>query len=178
MIKDSLHNFRHFIKIRPAFEKAFEFLSQKGLADMPDGHYDIDTDNLFAVLSHSQGKGVKNARLEAHRKYIDIQFVIDGKELIGISRTDECKHILSDYDPKKDIIFFSDKPKKYIKLKHYDFAIFFPNDAHAPLAEKGIVHKAVIKVKVDLDYSPPQITLGAAGLPVTSPFRKGRLRGI
>ena len=116
MIKDSLHNFRHFIKIRPAFEKAFEFLSQKGLADFPDGNYDIDGENLFALLSHSQGKGVKNARLEAHRKYIDIQFVIEGKELIGISRADECPRVLSDYDPKKDIIFYSGKPKKFIKL--------------------------------------------------------------
>ena len=149
MIKDSLHNFRHFIKIRPAFDKAFEFLSRKGLADIPDGKYAIEGDELFAVISHSQGKGVKNARLEAHRKYIDIQFVIEGKELIGISRADECKHILSDYDPEKDIMFFSDKPQKYIKLKHYDFVIFFPSDAHAPLAEKTIVHKAVIKVRVE-----------------------------
>ena len=149
MIKDTLHNFMHFIKIRPAFEKAFEFLAQKSLVDIADGNYEIDGDKLFAVLSHSQGKGVKNAKLEAHRKYIDIQFVIEGKELIGISRVDECKHVLSDYDPKKDIIFFSEKPQKYIKLKPGDFAIFFPNDAHAPLAEKGIVHKAVIKVIVE-----------------------------
>jgi YhcH/YjgK/YiaL family protein len=149
MIKDSLHNFRHFIKIRPAFEKAFEYLAQNNLAEIPDGHYDIDDKKIYAVISHSQGKGVKNAKLEAHTKYIDIQFVIEGKELIGISRVDECKHILSKYDEEKDIIFYSDKPQKYIKLKPGEFVIFFPNDAHAPLAEKGIVHKVVIKVAVE-----------------------------
>jgi biofilm protein TabA len=149
MIKDSLHNFRHFIKIRPAFEKAFEYLAQKNLAEIPDGRYEIDGRNVFAIVSHSQGKGVEKAKLEAHRKYIDIQFVVEGKELIGIGRADECKHILTQYDPEKDIIFYADKPAKYIKLKPGEFVIFFPNAAHAPLAEKGIVHKVVIKVAVE-----------------------------
>ena len=149
MIKDSLHNFRHFVKISPAFEKAFAYLAQENLKEIPDGHYSIDDKNVFAMVSHSQGKGVKNAKLEAHRKYIDIQFVVEGKELIGIGRADECKQIFTQYDPEKDIIFYSDKPEKYMKVKPGEFMIFFPNDAHAPLAEKGIVHKVVIKVAVE-----------------------------
>jgi len=149
MIKDKLKNFRHFIKIRPEFYRSFEFLSRKDLPGLADGDYAIDGKKLFAILSHSQGKGVSKALLEAHRKYIDIQFVIEGKDLIGIKKTGECKSGLGSYDPEKDIIFFTDKPEKYLKLNPGEFVIFFPEDAHAPLSGKTGAHKAVIKVSIE-----------------------------
>lgn len=149
MIKDTLQNFRHFIKIKPDFNKAFEFLSRKDLANFPDGNYDITGRKLFVIFSHSKGKGVKKALLEIHRKYIDIQFIIGGKDLIGVKKTRECKNKLGSYEPDKDVMFFTDKPDKYLKLKAGDFAILFPDDAHAPLSGKTAVHKAVVKVAVE-----------------------------
>ena len=84
--------------------------------------------------------------LEAHRGYIDIQYVIDGADLIGIRKTSGCANPIGGYDRQKDIIFFNDKPEKYIKLKPGEFAIFFPDDAHAPLSGRAAAHKAVIKI--------------------------------
>ena len=136
------------VMIRPDFHKAFEFLSRKDLSNIPDGKYEINGKKLFAVLSHSHGKGVKKALLETHRKYIDIQFVIEGRDLIGIAKTGECKSRVGGYDPENDIMFFNDKPGKYIKLKPGEFAVFFPDDAHAPLSGAGTVRKAVVKVAV------------------------------
>jgi len=149
MIKDTLYNFRHFIKIRPDFEKAFEFLSRKDLANIPDGNYAIEGKKVFVIISHSEGKGVKKALLESHRKYIDIQYIIKGKELIGVSKTGACRNNIGKYDPEKDIIFFTDKPEKYLKVKPGEFVIFFPEDAHAPLSGKDTVNKAVVKVSVE-----------------------------
>ena len=134
--------------INKGFKKAFEFLVQNDIANMADGKHVIDGDNIFVSISNSQGKGVKNSKLEAHRKYIDIQYLVSGKELIGIKKTPDCKHVLTDYDPKKDIIFYKDVPDKFLKLKPGEFVVFFPDDAHAPLAGKTEVRKAVVKVSV------------------------------
>ena len=59
MIKDKLKNFRSFIKVRPDFYRAFEFLSQKGLTALPDGRHEIEGEKLYASVSRSKGKGVK-----------------------------------------------------------------------------------------------------------------------
>jgi YhcH/YjgK/YiaL family protein len=148
MIKDKLKYFRRYIKIRPDFYRAFEFLSKQDLASLPEGKYPIDGEKLFVIVSKPAGKGVKKALLEAHRKYIDIQYVIEGNELIGIKKTSECKNPIGSFDVEKDIIFFTDKSDKYIKLKPGDFAVLFPDDAHAPLSGKTAVRKAVVKVMV------------------------------
>jgi YhcH/YjgK/YiaL family protein len=129
-----------------AFQKAFKFLSRRDLASLSDGIYEIEGRNVYAVMAHCQGKGRSKAKLEAHRKYIDIQYVISGSELIGIKNTVACVDKAVDYDLSKDIIFFSDKADKYIELNPGELVILFPEDAHAPLAGKTPLHKAVIKV--------------------------------
>ena len=149
MITDSLENASLYHSMHPLFNKAFDFLKQPGLACLSTGKYEIDGDKLFCIIAKETGRGREEATLEAHRKYIDIQYVIDGTEEMGWKPTRKCKNVKSEYDAKKDIVFYNDEPDSWSIVQKGSFAIFFPEDAHAPLVSDGKIHKVVIKVLVD-----------------------------
>ena len=146
MITGNLKKYKHFLKLNPNFEKAFEFLARKGLAALQPGRSEIDGNNVYAMVQKGFGKGKKSAKLEAHEKYIDIQYVVAGAELIGVRRVSDCRKALTRYNKAKDIKYFDDLPERYIKLEPGDFAILFPGDAHAPLSGLYEHHKVVVKV--------------------------------
>ena len=148
ILVDKLQNAERYYDLNPGFEKAFAFLGRSDLAELPGGTYKIDDDRVFCMISKGPGRTRAEAKLEAHRKYIDIQYIITGKEEMGYKPTDKCKLILINYDPDRDIMFFNDKPDSWNTVRAGSFAIFFPKDAHAPMVSKGEIHKAVIKVAV------------------------------
>ncbi len=147
-IVDRLENYRKYTNLHPGFEKAFSFLSQKDIARLELKKHVIDGENIFCPLSKNAGKTRDQAVLEAHRKYIDIQYVISGDEEIGYRPTAECLNEKDPYNTDKDIIFFDDRPSHWLKVPAGSFVIFFPQDAHAPLASSGELHKAVVKIKL------------------------------
>ena len=119
------------------------------MAQLPDGRHEIDTDRLLAVVSRDQGRGREQSLLEAHRRYIDIQFVISGEDCIGWMPVSDCERVSSPYDAERDLELFFDRPATWLAVTPGTFVVFYPEDAHAPLATRGPVHKAVVKVAVD-----------------------------
>jgi len=93
------------------------------------------------------------AKLEAHRKYIDIQLVLEGDETMGWKPLADCLNPVSEHSMEKDIRFFHDAPASWIAVPPDHFCIFFPEDAHAPLVGKGQVRKVIFKVAVN----PPRL---------------------
>ena len=148
MIFDKLENAKKYFPLHPQFEEAFKFLSKPNLAKLPLEKFELDAQSLFVMLTNKPGKTPEAAKLEAHRNYIDIQFLINGSEKIGWTPYDECKDVQNMYDSVKDIEYFSDKPQTYFTLSAGQFAIFFPEDGHAPMVGEGLIHKAVFKVKI------------------------------
>ncbi len=146
MITGNLKKYKHFLKLNPNFEKAFVFLERKDLVGLQPGRFEIAGDNVYAMVQKGFGKGKKSAKLEAHEKYIDIQYVVAGAELMGVKRVQDCRKVLTRYNRAKDIKYFDDLPERYIKLEPGDFVILFPGDAHAPLSGLYEHHKAVVKV--------------------------------
>lgn len=147
MILDRLNASPLYNALNPLFEKAFDFLKEPSTPELPDGKYPIVGEDLFAIVSRADGKGMDNARLEAHRKYIDIQYFVEGFDVIGwenISRLDLSK---TPYDEENDIQFFNEKTDVWTKVPSGTFAVFFPDDAHAPMASDVMMHKIVVKVK-------------------------------
>ena len=119
------------------------------MADLPAGRHEIDGDRLFCMISKGPGRSRIEAKLEAHQKYIDIQYVIAGTDEMGYKPTARCKLIDTSYDADKDIEFYKDKPDSWTPVPAGSFAIFFPKDAHAPLVSSGEIHKAVLKIAVE-----------------------------
>lgn len=114
------------------------------------GKYEIEGDNLRTIVSSKKGmpKAESIAKFECHDKYIDIQLCINGKEQIGWKPRQMCKEQRGEYNPKKDVVFHSDAPDMFFELTNSQFAIFFPEDVHAPMIGDSEIEKMVLKVKV------------------------------
>ncbi|MBA4387641.1 MAG: YhcH/YjgK/YiaL family protein [Verrucomicrobia bacterium] len=147
MILDHISNWRKNVA-QEGFRKAFEYL--EGLkGKLPaDKRIEIDGSRVYALPMTSQGKGRTAARLETHRKYIDIQYIMSGTDTMGWKAAAGCKTIAEPYNEARDIEFFTDKPDTYFDVSPGVFVVFFPEDGHAPLAGNGEVVKVVVKIGV------------------------------
>ena len=79
---------------------------------------------------------------------VDIQYTIEGEEEIGWMPLTSCSRPIGSFDSAKDIIFYDDRPATWLSVPAGHFAIFFPEDAHAPLAGRGLLKKAIVKIAV------------------------------
>jgi YhcH/YjgK/YiaL family protein len=149
LIFDHSDNGLDYAGLHCGFLAAFRFLMSSQTASLPVGKHSIDGDRLLAIVGSDSGRGRKGARLEAHRKYIDIQLCVSGDEHIGWRRLADCREVTEPYDADRDIGFFGDAPSAWIALPPGHFMIFYPHDAHAPLAGEGPTHKVVMKVAVE-----------------------------
>jgi len=149
MIIDDLAYSARYEGLHPLFPLAFQRLRELATqADLPDGDIVIDGDRLRAGVSRRNGKFMSEARLETHRRYIDIQYVVHGSDRIGWQPVNECRQPKG-YQDEKDVEFYGDRPNMWFHLEAGRFAIFFPHDAHAPLANQGRpIVKIVVKVAV------------------------------
>lgn len=141
-----------YFQHKDRWDKAFLFLRDHNLSTLELKKYEIDGNNLYAPLSEYMSKDEENARYEAHRKYIDIQYVVSGKELIGIAPISQQKEILEPYNEEKDIMFVTVNQVTNYQAMPDRFFIFFPGDLHRPGLKDGEnspVRKAVVKVKVN-----------------------------
>ncbi len=149
MIIDSIENLKRYGRLHPGLQYAYEFLKRTDLASIADGKHIIADEIMYASVGHEQGKGMHNTVLEAHRKYIDVQIVIDGEDYIGWKPLDLCLVDKTGYNEEKDIIFYNDAPDTWFSLVPGMAAVFFPEDAHAPLGTDHGVHKIVLKIAVN-----------------------------
>jgi YhcH/YjgK/YiaL family protein len=150
MITDTLAQYRRYINLSPRFAAAFEFLA-KLPASQPDGRCDIDGGNCFALVQSYTTKPLAQAKFEAHRQYTDIQFILAGRETLLWSPLAALTQVTEPYAAERDIAFFAN-PAQWtpINLSAGQFAIFFPEDGHAPgiaVAGSETVRKVVIKVR-------------------------------
>src|ERR1700722_10755458 len=150
MILDTIARSDQYLRLHRGFAAGFSFFKRPDLLDLATGRYEIDGREVYALVDReSPGRGHEGARLEAHRCYIDIQTSADGRELIGWQPLADCHTVETPYNADRDVGFFADRPKVWLPLAPGAFMIFFPDDAHAPLAGQGMLHKVVIKLAVE-----------------------------
>lgn len=148
MIIDTLSNADKYFSLNPRFAAAFRYLRKPAVKGMDSVRNEIEGDKLFALMSRKIGKQRNEAKLEVHKKYIDIQFVLQGIDSMGWKPTSVCSEVLAPYDEEKDIGFFVDEPSMWCPVHAGVYAIFFPEDAHAPMVSNGEIHKIILKVAV------------------------------
>ncbi|SNB46739.1 YhcH/YjgK/YiaL family protein [Geobacter sp. DSM 9736] len=146
MILDILENAARYSTINPLFAKAFDFLRNSDLKELPVGKYEIEGNRVFAMVARDMGRKKEDALLETHEKYIDIQFILEGTDTMGWKPKSSCKQPTQGYDEEKDIQFFADEADAWVATRSGAFAIFFPEDAHMPLISPEQIHKIVVKV--------------------------------
>lgn len=149
MIVDTIQNASKYFSVHPLFSKAFDFIHSTDLANAADGKSDI-TEGLKAIFSNKPGvtADASVAKFECHNKHIDIQLCINGTETIGWKPREKCYKENGGYNEEKDVQLYHEKPDIYFQLTNGQFAIFFPEDVHAPMIGEGNIKKLVIKVQI------------------------------
>ncbi len=151
MIIDTLANTDKYISIHPLFAKAFAYIKSQNLGELEMGKSDV-ADGLKAIVAEKVGMTAAEsiAKFECHNNNIDIQVCIRGNETIGWKPRSTCTSQKGEYNPEKDVVFYNDAPDMYFNLTDNQFAIFFPEDVHAPMiaVNDQPVKKLVMKVKI------------------------------
>lgn len=127
------------------WDAAFAFLKNADLAELKPGTYPIIGDQVFAIVTEGPSHSKDSTKWESHKHYVDLHYVIKGKEMIGIADTAKAT-MIHPYTP--DVINYTAEGRFYV-AKPGEFFLFFPNDAHRPgIRVDGcdIVKKLVIKI--------------------------------
>lgn len=151
MILDTLANCAQYTSISPRLVRAFAFLQQLP-AEAAVGRHEIDGDEIYAFVQKHPTKPIAEKLLEVHRKYIDIQYIVNGREVIAWAPLAELKECTMPFDPALDAALFKGIPDMVsVQLRAGQFALLFPEDAHAPSCAWDVpaeVLKVVVKVMV------------------------------
>ncbi|RXJ49958.1 YhcH/YjgK/YiaL family protein [Gelidibacter gilvus] len=149
MILDKIENANLYKGIHPGIEKALNYIEKTNFNDLPMGKHEIEGHNLFVIFKEYLTKKVGGDLLESHREYIDVQYIVEGVEQMGVTmHTGQAPK--KEYDAVDDYMLF-DERYDIITVNKGMFAIFFPDDIHMPditTGEPSNVKKAVFKVKI------------------------------
>jgi len=141
-----------YFKNKDRWDKAFIFLKSNDLASLELKKHVVDGDNLFVNVSEYKTKEAIDARFEAHRKYIDIQYVINGTEMIGVAPMASNEGVTEPYDETKDVEFLKFSNETFYQATTGNFFVFFPQDGHMPGVKTDSlsqVRKLVVKIRID-----------------------------
>ena len=147
MVSDSIENAHLYYNLSPRIEEALKFLETTDFTDAEEGRIDIDGDNIYALVQRYNTKPEDEGKWEAHRKYTDIQMVVEGSESVCVVNVDYLD-IIQEYNIEKDVEFY-EGDGDFLQLNEGEFVILFPHDAHMPgieVEESDKVLKVVIKV--------------------------------
>lgn len=147
MIIDTLENLEQYASVNPRFAKAIEYLKSTDLNAQEPGKVELDGKDLVVNFSIAKGKTKEQAQLETHKNFIDIQIPLSCTEVMGY--TPACNLPEGEYNAEKDITKFAMPSEAYIPVHPGMFAIFFPQDGHAPcISEEESIRKVIVKVRI------------------------------
>ncbi len=149
MIFATLAQSNRYASLHPLFPRAFDYIHNTDLLALTPGVHDIIDKQLFVIVEEAEGRTRAEAKLEYHRKYIDIQLVLTGIDEMGWKPVSDCHQLIADYNSERDIQFFDDVPDSWIAVPAGAFCIFFPEDAHAPLVSGSRIRKLIFKIAVE-----------------------------
>ena len=152
MIKNSLKYTKNYYKLSKKIKLALEYLEKNDLKVLDNGRYDILGDDVYVNVQDYTSKPETQGNWEAHKKYIDIQFMIKGTERIGVGEIDNYQTTEA-YDESKDLEFLAVANDNYqfINMNENDFIILYPQDVHMPqiaMNTPSYVKKAVVKISI------------------------------
>ncbi len=146
MVVDYLENLDKYTSLNPLFASAIEFLNSSDISALEIGKTELKGKDLVINVAQTTPKTKEEAKLETHNLFIDIQIPLSGVEIFGYTPAKDCKPADATYNSEKDITFFEGLAENYISVKPGMFAIFFPQDGHAPGISNTGVKKIIVKV--------------------------------
>ena len=151
MILDKLDNAHLYSGISERLAEALSLLQDDNLVHGTEGRHEIDGDRMFCLIQRYTSRPPEKCNLEAHRKYIDVQFIVSGEEAVLYAHPEQLT-VTQPYEIASDKELYQPYSKmNRIRLEAGSFCIFFPQDAHMPCLQADgpdQVHKVVVKVQV------------------------------
>jgi YhcH/YjgK/YiaL family protein len=150
MITDSLQHIETYSSVNSGLKLAAQFLETHDCKALAPGKYEIDGERVYALVQHYQTKPKENGLWEAHRTYLDVQYMAEGSEMLGYVPINQTE-VTHPYEEAEDYALFA-ASGDFFTLREGHFALFAPHDVHMP----GIRHetgqsvkKIVIKVLIE-----------------------------
>jgi len=150
MIIDRLEKASLYREVHQRLAAAFDYLQKTDLDKITPGTYEIEGRKVYVMVQQYETKPKEKGRWEAHRKYIDVQFVHQGAELFGYANLRDLKE--GPYDEAKDFLPLQGEGRgDFFRVPQGTFVILFPQDAHMPgmaISAPQPVKKFVVKVAI------------------------------
>ena len=149
MIIDKIENSNIYFGISERMKVALNYIQKTDFSSVESGRHEIDGDRIFALVDEYETKNADENFLEAHQNYIDVQFMVEGKERVGFT-TLKTQNAIKSYNSEQDFALFKENYSTILLSKGM-FAIFFPDDLHMPglkIEKSAKVKKVIVKVKI------------------------------
>lgn len=147
MILDNIKNASLYYNLGERIELGLKYLKETDLSKLEPGRYEIDGTNVYAVASSYDTRTMDQLKWEAHRNYIDIQYILEGSEKMGYAHISQMD-ASTEYNETKDVQFYQGKGD-FVTVNGGNFAMFFPEDVHAPnmaVDTPSPIKKVLIKI--------------------------------
>jgi YhcH/YjgK/YiaL family protein len=149
MILGTLQDSARYEALHPDFKEVFDYVKQHDLLHTELGRIELRGDDIFINNIDPTTSLASDQPLEVHETYLDVHMLLEGRERIGWLPASECRKARGTFDHEKDFILYDDTPSSYVDLLPGQFAIVYPEDAHAPMIGQGEqIRKLIIKVRV------------------------------
>lgn len=140
--------------LNKALVKGLDYLKRTNISKLAIGKYEIEENSIFALVQEYETAPKTVKKAEAHAKYIDIQYIDQGNEIIGFALSNQQNEVMENLIDQKDAIFFKTVNNEIdLVLSKGMYAIFFPDEIHRPgcnCGSGGQVRKVVVKIAADL----------------------------
>lgn len=145
MVIDTLENLRKYAALNPLFPAIISYLEQNPPAVEKPGQVVLKEGELIVNYNIAQGKTPEQAKLETHNRMVDIQIPLE-PETFGYTPRPNLPE--APYDEGADMTLYDGAAELYFTLQPGQFAIFFPQDGHAPaITPRDTIKKIIVKVK-------------------------------
>ncbi len=150
MILAHLNDSDRYASLHPLFKQLFDYVKAHDFTHVPAERIVLDGDRLFINVADVTLKSPEEQVLEVHRRYIDVHFPLSREEVMGWSSLSVlATESVQPFNEEDDFAVYAERAQSYLTIHPGEFAIVWPEDAHAPIIGQGALRKLIAKVCID-----------------------------
>ncbi len=150
MILAHLNDSDRYASLHPLFKQLFDYVKAHDFTHVPAERIVLDGDRLFINVADVTLKSPEEQVLEVHRRYIDVHFPLSREEIMGWSSLSVlATESMQPFNEEDDFAVYAERAQSYLTIHPDEFAIVWPEDAHAPIIGQGALRKLIAKVCID-----------------------------
>ncbi len=150
MILAHIEDSERYFSLHPLFKQLFDYVKTHDLSQVPAERITLDGERLFINVADASLKSPEEQVLEVHRRYIDVHFPLSNNEVMGWSPLQGLQtESVNPFNEEDDYAVYAETAQTYLTIRPGEFAIVWPEDAHAPIIGEGKLRKLIAKVLID-----------------------------